>query len=486
VAEAFAAVGVNDPNDQTPPTIDVSARRDNFGRVKLDVSIPDPDFDFARITSWQGRRLSSESWFKGSPQPQTFTYSPRQLGTGTHTFRVTAIDAVGNATTASTSITVDADPPIATLADTTTGRTLRRTFLVTASDVDGIKDVAFLVDGAFKATVTAPPYRFTADFGDPRYAEGQHRVEAIVRDRSLNETRPSTVLITDRSAGECAVDSDNVPFPDGGYVTFHHRDASGGTALFETLLDGGSPWSSEVAYDANQVAAERLRVQTTAGRHTLTLRCIDRWGNVAAPAPYSFSVSARPTHTASVRADYEDIVVYYTAEDDFGLKEFFAGIPNGDYRRDEWTDAPRQKSGALRLSNVGVGTFQVCVYALDVDQRSSVQTCHTVTTTRRPRQPSPDECNGVVHAGENTPEVHHIKLGKTSGTLTMYFQLYDVPDRILVSYEGRLLWDTGCTGGTATGPIGSYSGRSDILDVHVFPNCAGAINTAWEFKVFCP
>jgi Zn-dependent metalloprotease len=483
VANAFAAVGVNDPNDQTPPTINMSVRQETNGGVKVEVTIPDPDFYFGYVVPPQPYHRDNVT---GS-QTRTFTYTARRFGTGDRTFRVIATDRAGNIATASVTITVDADPPIVTLADTTTGRTLRRTFLATAADVSGIKRVLFHVDGTYKTTLTAPPYEFTTHFGDPIYAEGEHRVEAVAIDRWNNEARVSTVLITDRSAGECVVDGDNVPFPDGGNVWFHHRDASGGTALFETWLDGGSPSSSEVAYDANQVATGRRRVQTTAGRHTLMLRCTDRWGNVATPAPYSFSVSARPTHTAAVRAEYEDIVVDYTADDDFGLREFFAQISNGGvYRRDEWTDSPRQKSGTMRLSNVGVGTFQVCAYALDIDRRGSVESCHTVTTTPRPGQPPPERCDGLVHPGGNVPEIHHIKLGKTSGNLTMYMQFYDVPDRIIVSYEGRVLWDTLCTSGSGTGPIGSYSGRSDILDVHVIPNCAGTISTAWEFKVFCP
>jgi hypothetical protein len=67
--------------------------------------------------------------------------------------------------------------------------------------------------------------------------------------------------------------------------------------------------------------------------------------------------------------------------------------------------------------------------------------------------------------------------------------LYDeddaLKDRILVKYEGRILFDTGCVGANGTASL-AYSGGSSLVVVQVLPNCEGTTGTAWNFSVSCP
>jgi len=94
-------------------------------------------------------------------------------------------------------------------------------------------------------------------------------------------------------------------------------------------------------------------------------------------------------------------------------------------------------------------------------------------------------CNEETVAGSNAPESHTIWLGEDSGTFVFEYDTYAVEDRMQVTYEGRVLFDTGCVGASGSVPI-SYSGNAKIVGVNVFPNCSGTTFTAWEFTVRCP
>lgn len=94
-------------------------------------------------------------------------------------------------------------------------------------------------------------------------------------------------------------------------------------------------------------------------------------------------------------------------------------------------------------------------------------------------------CDEQTQQGSDAPETHQIYLGKESGTFVFEYDTYSVPDRMRVTYEGRVLFDTGCVGRSGRVPI-SYSGNTEIIGVHVTPNCSGTSFTGWEFTVRCP
>jgi hypothetical protein len=94
-------------------------------------------------------------------------------------------------------------------------------------------------------------------------------------------------------------------------------------------------------------------------------------------------------------------------------------------------------------------------------------------------------CDEEQVAGENIPETRVIELGQRSGTFEFYYDTYSIPDRMVVEYEGSVLFDTGCVGDEGSVFL-SYSGKSSKVTVRVTPNCSGTTYTAWEFTVFCP
>lgn len=94
-------------------------------------------------------------------------------------------------------------------------------------------------------------------------------------------------------------------------------------------------------------------------------------------------------------------------------------------------------------------------------------------------------CPGGSGSGNDKPFFGSFELGTPSGVFSFRRQHFRVKDRMQVLYEGRVLHDTGCTGGGENIRL-SYAGSSTNVLVRVIPNCAGTTGTAWNFAVSCP
>jgi hypothetical protein len=99
--------------------------------------------------------------------------------------------------------------------------------------------------------------------------------------------------------------------------------------------------------------------------------------------------------------------------------------------------------------------------------------------------PTPVPCSSTQVAGGDTGETRTIQMGRTSGTFNFSYDTYTVQDRMLVIYEGKTLFDTGCVGASGSVNI-LYIGTSTTVTVQVIPNCAGGSGTQWTFTVGCP
>lgn len=95
-------------------------------------------------------------------------------------------------------------------------------------------------------------------------------------------------------------------------------------------------------------------------------------------------------------------------------------------------------------------------------------------------------CDGVSEAGDDNPFSRTVSLDSTTGSITLRYDHYGVPDRTIVSYEGTAIIDTGCASdrGNLTG---SYSGQSNFVTVAVIPGCGDPSNagTSWDFTLGC-
>lgn len=94
-------------------------------------------------------------------------------------------------------------------------------------------------------------------------------------------------------------------------------------------------------------------------------------------------------------------------------------------------------------------------------------------------------CPGGTSAGNNHPFYASFELGRPNGTFDFRYETFQVKDRIELLYEGATIFDTGCTGSSATVPV-MYSGKITNVIVRVTPNCAGTSSTAWHFDIACP
>jgi hypothetical protein len=103
----------------------------------------------------------------------------------------------------------------------------------------------------------------------------------------------------------------------------------------------------------------------------------------------------------------------------------------------------------------------------------------------------PPKCNDSVISGTNVADERTFEMGKTSGTVTIKYQTFDIHDWIRVYYQNALLVDLGCaaTGDLTLGKVFSYSGSSSKLTVRVDPSCnpqTAADSTLWNYSLSCP
>jgi murein DD-endopeptidase MepM/ murein hydrolase activator NlpD len=100
--------------------------------------------------------------------------------------------------------------------------------------------------------------------------------------------------------------------------------------------------------------------------------------------------------------------------------------------------------------------------------------------------PTPVPCSTTQVAGGDTAETRIVQMGKAAGSFTFSYNTYSIRDQMVVSYEGKTLFDTGCVGASGSVSL-TYSGTSTTITVQVTPNCAGGTSgTQWDFTVGCP
>ena len=107
------------------------------------------------------------------------------------------------------------------------------------------------------------------------------------------------------------------------------------------------------------------------------------------------------------------------------------------------------------------------------------------------KPPTQIGCDTTTKQGGNKPETFIVELGQTSGTFVFEYDMYNIPDQMIVQYNGSTLYDTGCVGnkqgagkGKSSKPI-TYSGSSTKVTVKVLPSCEGG-STKWKFTANCP
>jgi len=209
------------------------------------------------------------------------------LADGTHTFTVTALDAVGNASVPSTAAwTVDTSPPPAptvTSAPANVTNATTATFVV--HDADPTATLSCSLDGAAYAPCTSPvTYESLAEsahtFDVKALDELSNSASATQYAWTVDLTAPAppTVLTGPAAVTKNAVSS----------FTFDPHDA----VLLECSIDSTTEFAACLAaYDTPSLAD---------GAHTLRVRGTDAATNVSGATPYTWTADTTPPPVPSV------------------------------------------------------------------------------------------------------------------------------------------------------------------------------------------
>ncbi len=139
-------------------------------------------------------------------QPIGTTFSDTGLAAGTYFYKVTAEDAAGNLSPASTevsaTVTADTQPPTVSITAPANGATVATTATVSAnaSDNGTVAGVQFKLDGSsLSAEDTTSPYSISWDTTNA--TNGPHTLTAVARDLAGNVTTSAAVSVTVTNAG---------------------------------------------------------------------------------------------------------------------------------------------------------------------------------------------------------------------------------------------------------------------------------------------
>ncbi len=91
----------------------------------------------------------------------------------------------------------------------------------------------------------------------------------------------------------------------------------------------------------------------------------------------------------------------------------------------------------------------------------------------------------VSSSGGPEASTNSIDTGQTSGTLTIAYNFYTIPDTMAIYYGGVLLTNTGFISGTGTFTV-DYSGTSTIVDIVMNQGGSPYPTTAWDYTVSAP
>jgi hypothetical protein len=113
---------------------------------------------------------------------------------------------------------------------------------------------------------------------------------------------------------------------------------------------------------------------------------------------------------------------------------------------------------------------------------------HTVSGTQLPAGTPLTACHSRALRGGDVADTQVVELGRQAGSFLL---TYDTgarsADRIVVRYDGQVLFDTGCVRTSrAESRLLRYAGTSSRAIVEVIPNCAGGTGSTWAIDVACP
>jgi hypothetical protein len=126
----------------------------------------------------------------------------------------------------------------------------------------------------------------------------------------------------------------------------------------------------------------------------------------------------------------------------------------------------------------------LCAFATNSPDRPAMPACQEglgIDTTTAPRV---EFCNREQGSGGQLGERRIMQMSSNQGEIRLNYEMYEVPDRIEIIQDGRLIFDTGFISGRNSVTI-PFQGQSGRLEINVTGN-PGIDTTLWTFTLQCP
>jgi hypothetical protein len=301
-------VGGPPPPDTTAPVASVTAPANN-ALVRGAVSVTATASDNVGVTSVQFLLDGNALGAPDTTSPYSVSWDTTLASNATHTLAVRAVDAAGNpGTSASLNVIVDNLPPAVAISSPAGGTTVSGTVTVsaTATDLNGIANVQFRLDGAnLGSPDTTSPY--SVSWNTVSSTNGSHTLSAIGADSAGNQTTAQNVMVTVSNIVDTTPPSVSVTSPAIGAtvsgtvtVTAGASDTSGITSV-QFLLDGNPLGAADTTAP---YSASWNTTQSTNGSHTLSARATDGVGLTATSSGVGITVNNAWTVPSGLVAAY--------------------------------------------------------------------------------------------------------------------------------------------------------------------------------------
>lgn len=520
VQDAFAAVNIGQRADRQGPTVSnipsVAKPGQPFG-----ATVSDPS-GVAKVKY----STTSGVWGTATSAPWSITapsYTP-----GMYTVDVCATDTMDNETCASASVTLDGKPPVISLFNVPDPYIAfnNRTVQLSASDSPGrLKSLSIDLQSTAASSCSSPatcaaqaasaillweqswpaPYTVQTVAVQPsvsiptNWPEGIHKINARAVDWAGNETTKTLDFFWDKSPPHiCTFTGLSSVMSTSGEIRAQANDAVSGILKTEIFIDNTLLVTTPHSGSGGQLQGVQKTYSAATGSHTLRLVCYDRAGHTRtaiatvtlnAP-PYGGVAMQQQTSTPTQQATY-----YVNMNDSDGLVSVTSSITctSSGTRQLPSTLSGQPKTYGKSYTTTGLVVGETCrVYVTAKDTYNLTRLITYEFTVVSPGS-SGTPCNVATHhTGSNQPSSYTINVGKKSGTVLFQHNTYAVADTMLVSCAdggsvgGMSSWTTGCASTSTWAWTNlTFACTSNNLRVSVMPNCAGSVDTAWDFILGC-
>ncbi|HEY9888699.1 MAG TPA: hypothetical protein V6D02_09885 [Candidatus Obscuribacterales bacterium] len=149
------------------------------------------------------------------------------------------------------------------------------------------------------------------------------------------------------------------------------------------------------------------------------------------------------------------------------------------YAQASGTKTTFDRDAALKSVNMEV----LCAFAINSEDPLEVAACQEGLAINTLTATPVEYCNREQASGGSAGDRRVLQMTANQGVIQLDYEMYQVPDRIEIFYEGRTLLDTGFISGTDSLTI-PFAGQSGRMEVVVTGNTVS--DTQWNYLLRCP